>query len=87
MLTLYDVPVRSRLLLGTARYPSPAILAEAVRSSGTEVVTVSLRREAAGERAGQAFWSLVRELGVRVLPNTAGCHTVKEAVTTSVPLA
>ena len=83
MLTFYDVPVRSRLLLGTARYPSPAILAEAVRSSGTEVVTVSLRREAAGERAGQAFWSLVRELGVRVLPNTAGCHTVKEAVTTA----
>jgi thiazole synthase len=83
MLTLYDVPVRSRLLLGTARYPSPAILAEAVQASGTEVVTVSLRREAAGERAGQAFWSLVRALGVRVLPNTAGCHTVKEAVTTA----
>ena len=83
MFTLYDVQVRSRLLLGTARYPSPAILTEAVQASGTEVVTVSLRREAAGERAGQAFWSLVRELGVRVLPNTAGCHTVKEAVTTA----
>ena len=83
MLTLYDMPLRSRLLLGTARYPSPAILAEAVQASGTEVVTVSLRREAAGERAGQAFWSLVRELGVRVLPNTAGCHSVKEAVTTA----
>jgi thiazole synthase len=83
MFTLYDVPVRSRLLLGTARYPSPMILTEAVQASGTEVVTVSLRREAAGERAGQAFWSLVRELGVRVLPNTAGCHTVKEAVTTA----
>ena len=83
MFTLYDVPVRSRLLLGTARYPSPAILTEAVQASGTEVLTVSLRREAAGERAGQAFWSLVRELGVRVLPNTAGCHTVKEAVTTA----
>ncbi len=83
MLTLYDVPVRSRLLLGTARYPSPAVLTDAVRASGAEVVTVSLRREAAGERAGQAFWSIVRELGVRVLPNTAGCHTVKEAVTTA----
>jgi thiazole synthase len=83
MLTLYDVPVRSRLLLGTARYPSPAILTEAVKTSGAEVVTVSLRREAAGERAGQAFWSIVRDLGVRVLPNTAGCHTVKEAVTTA----
>ena len=83
MLSLYEVPVRSRLLLGTARFPSPAVLAEAVQASGAEVLTVSLRRESAGERAGQAFWSIVRELGARVLPNTAGCHTVKEAVTTA----
>ncbi len=52
-------------------------------ASRAEVVTVSLRRESGGERAGQAFWSLIRELGVRVLPNTAGCHSVKEAVTTA----
>ena len=78
----YQTEVRSRLMLGTARYPSPAVLADAVRAARVEIVTVSLRRESAGERAGQAFWSLVRELGVRVLPNTAGCHTVKEAVTT-----
>jgi thiazole synthase len=83
MLTLYDVTLGSRLLLGTARYPSPEVLIEAVRASGTQVVTVSLRREAAGERAGQGFWSIVRDLGVRVLPNTAGCHSVKEAVTTA----
>ncbi len=83
MLNLYEVPVRSRLLLGTARFPSPAVLAEAVQASGAQVLTVSLRRESAGERAGQAFWSIVRELGARVLPNTAGCHTVKEAVTTA----
>ena len=83
MLKLYEKTLRSRLMLGTARYPSPAVLAEAVRAARAEVVTVSLRRESAGERAGQAFWSLVRELGVRVLPNTAGCHAVKEAVTTA----
>ncbi|HVN45644.1 MAG TPA: thiazole synthase [Steroidobacteraceae bacterium] len=83
MLRLYQTEVRSRLMLGTARYPSPAVLAAAVRAAGAEVVTVSLRRESAGERAGQAFWSLIRELGVRVLPNTAGCHSVKEAVTTA----
>jgi len=46
-------------------------------------VTVSLRRESSGERAGQGFWSIIRDLGVRVLPNTAGCHSVKEAVTTA----
>ena len=83
MLELYGVPLSSRLMLGTARYPSPAVLAEAVRAAGVEIVTVSLRREAAGGRAGQAFWALIRELGVRVLPNTAGCRSVREAVTTA----
>jgi thiazole synthase len=82
-LELYDVVLRSRLLLGTARYPSPAILAEAVRASACEVVTVSLRREAGGARAGESFWSLVRDTGARVLPNTAGCRTAKEAIATA----
>jgi thiazole synthase len=80
---VYGVTLSSRLLLGTAQYPSPAILAEAVRRSGAEVVTVSLRRESGSERAGQAFWSLIRDLGVRVLPNTAGCHSAREAITTA----
>ncbi len=79
----YGVELRSRLMLGTAQYPSPAILAASVRASGAEVVTVSLRRESGGSRAGQDFWALIKELGVRILPNTAGCHTVKEAVTTA----
>lgn len=83
MLEVYGTPLRSRLLLGSARYPSPAVLSAAVRAARAEVVTVSLRREAGGERAGQAFWSLIRGLDVRVLPNTAGCHSVKEAVTTA----
>ena len=82
-LKLYDLELDSRLLLGTARYPSPLVLSEAVRASGACVVTVALRREAGGELAGQGFWSLIRTLGVRVLPNTAGCHSVKEAVTTA----
>ncbi|MGO9804695.1 MAG: thiazole synthase [Steroidobacteraceae bacterium] len=83
MLQLYGTELGSRLLLGTARYPSPAVLAEAVRAARVEVVTVSLRREAGAERSGQSFWSLIRSLGVRVLPNTAGCHSVKEAVSTA----
>src|SRR5215467_10509576 len=83
MLEVYGTQLASRLLLGTARYSSPAVLTEAIRAARAAVVTVSLRREAAGERAGQGFWSIIRGLGVRVLPNTAGCHTVKEAVTTA----
>jgi len=83
MTAFYGIELSNRLMLGTAQYPSPAILAEAVRAAGVEVVTVSLRRESAERRDGQAFWDLIRALGVKVLPNTAGCHTVKEAVTTA----
>lgn len=78
----YDIDLASPLMLGTAGYPSPAILAEAFRASRASVATVSLRREGAGG-AGQSFWQLIADLGVRVLPNTAGCHTVKEAITTA----
>ena len=80
---VYGVELRSRLFLGTAQYPSPAILARAVEAAAAEVVTVSLRRESGSARAGQGFWSIIQGLGVRVLPNTAGCHSVKEAVTTA----
>ena len=83
MWQVYDTALQSRLLLGTARYPSPSLLTAAVKASGAQVITASLRRESAGERAGQGFWSIIRDLGLRVLPNTAGCHSVKEAVTTA----
>ncbi|MDD9739410.1 thiazole synthase [Marinovum sp. SP66] len=79
---IYGETIASRLLLGTAQYPSPAVLQDAIRASGTGLVTVSLRRETA-DGAGEGFWRTLRETGVRILPNTAGCHTVKEAVTTA----
>jgi thiazole synthase len=83
MLTFYGQDVASRLLIGTALYPSPAVMQQAIKASGAAIVTVSLRREAAGGKAGDAFWSLIRDTGARVLPNTAGCRTVREAVTTA----
>lgn len=76
----YGVDVGSRLLLGTAQYPSPHILSEAVRASAAGIVTVSLRRESARQGSGQRFWDLISAVGVRVLPNTAGCRTAKEAI-------
>jgi thiazole synthase len=83
MLTLYGKNFTSRLLLGTAQYPSPEDLKHAVEASGAEIVTVSLRRESARARTGQGFWALIEELGCRVLANTAGCHTAKEAIATA----
>ncbi|MEM9578170.1 MAG: thiazole synthase [Pseudomonadota bacterium] len=85
---VYDVDIALPLLLGTAQYPSPAILQKAIRASGCEVVTVSLRRETAGGTdagtdTGTGFWDMLRDTGVRFLPNTAGCHSVQEAVTTA----
>jgi thiazole synthase len=83
MLNFYGKTFTSRLLIGTALYPSPAIMQNAIRASGSEIVTVSLRREAAGGKSGDVFWKLIRELNVTVLPNTAGCRSVREAVTTA----
>jgi len=83
MVTFYGKSFPSRLLIGSALYPSPAIMQAAIRASGSNIVTVSLRREAAGGKTGDAFWNLIRELDVSVLPNTAGCRSVREAVTTA----
>ena len=83
MRDFYGVTLANGLMLGTAQYPSPAILADAFKRSAASVATVSLRRESGKDRAGQDFWQLIRDLDVHVLPNTAGCHSVKEAVTTA----
>lgn len=83
MLEFYGERFTSRLILGSALYPSPEVFQQSVRAAGAEIVTVSLRREGAKERTGERFWGLVRELGVKVLPNTAGCRTAKEAITTA----
>jgi thiazole synthase len=83
-LSVYGEPLASRLLLGTALYPSPEVMRRAVEAAAPAVLTVSLRRESSRNAgAGQRFWELVKGLGVRLLPNTAGCHTPREAITTA----
>ena len=80
---LAGVDLPSRLLLGTARYPSPETLRDSVSRSAAGVITVSLRRETANGADGGRFWAFLRGLPVRILPNTAGCRTAREAVTTA----
>ncbi len=83
-LVLYGQTFQSRLLLGTARYPSPAVLEAAVRRAQPAMVTASLRRQGSNAaETGSSFWELLRQLNVPVLPNTAGCHSVQEAITTA----
>jgi thiazole synthase len=83
MVEFYGERFASRLILGSALYPSPESFRRSAQASGAEIVTVSLRREGARDKAGQHFWDLVRSLNVKVLPNTAGCRTAKEAITTA----
>ena len=84
-LVLYGRTFPSRLLLGTARYPSPAVLEAAVRRARPAMLTASLRRETAqaGSVGSNGFWNLLRRLDVPVLPNTAGCHGVQEVIATA----
>ena len=78
-----DVSLGSRFLLGTAGYPSPQVLADAIAASGAQIVTVGLKRQlaAAGDNS---FVEIIRAAmathGARLLPNTAGCTTAREAV-------
>ncbi len=83
MWSLADKQFNSRFLIGSALYPSPKIMLDAIRASGSELVTVSLRRQNPAEKSGGEFWKLIQSLNLSVLPNTAGCHSVKEAVTTA----
>ncbi len=83
-LVLYGQAFHSRLLLGTARYPSPSVLEAAVRRAQPAMLTASLRRQgAAPGESDNGFWELLRQLDVPVLPNTAGCHSVQEVITTA----
>lgn len=77
------VELESRLFLGTALYPSPQSMVESIIASGAQVVTVSLRRQSPDGSGGSDFWNIIKSLNVRVLPNTAGCRTAKEAVKTA----
>src|SRR5271163_4420771 len=79
-LSLYGQTFPSRILLGTARYESPTLLVEAINAALPALVTVALRRQA---RGGQSFLENLRTTNRPLLPNTAGCYTVKEALNTA----
>jgi thiazole synthase len=81
--TVYGETLSSRLMIGTAGYPSPAVLRDAIAASGAGVVTVGLRRTLAAAGDNGFLAELLKDLrarGVQLLPNTAGCRTAREAV-------
>jgi thiazole synthase len=84
-LTIAGRRMRSRLLLGTGGFPSLELLAEAIAVSDCELVTVALRRidTSAARADGSSLLDVLADAGVQVLPNTAGCHTARDAVITA----
>jgi thiazole synthase len=80
-LTIAGQPLSSRLLMGTGGMASPESLREALQESGTAMATVAVRRIDPTTR--HSLVELLGELGVRILPNTAGCFTASEAVLTA----
>lgn len=79
--TLAGQTLRSRFFLGTAAYPSPLILQQAIAAAGSELVTVSLRRQLQPGNLPSDFYRIIQHSGARLLPNTAGCRTAREAIT------
>ena len=80
---LANTTLSSRLLLGTAQYPSLDILKSSIINSGTNVVTVSLRRQIATDINTNDFWQQIKTLDCHWLPNTAGCRNAQDAITTA----
>lgn len=70
----------SRLLLGTACYPSLDVMERSVRASGTEVITLSIKRQSPEVSGGESFWQAIKNLGCHLLPNTAGCRDAQTAI-------
>ncbi len=73
----------SRLILGSSRYPNPQVMMEALEASQTEVVTVAIRRVDLSANSEENVLTLLREKNYKLLPNTAGCYTAKDAVLTA----
>lgn len=84
-LSIYGQQLNSRLLIGSALYPSPEVMQQAILASGSQVVTLSLKRQNPLAQSGEKFWHYIVESVEKnhgfLLPNTAGCQSAKEAIT------
>lgn len=77
------VTLASRLILGTGGIPSLELLGDVIHASGATMCTVSMRRVPTGDGAAGSVLDVLSATGVRILPNTAGCRTAREALTTA----
>ena len=82
-LVIADRTFRSRLIVGTGKYPSHAVMAAAHAASGTEMVTVAVRRVNLSDRGRESLLDHIDPSRIFILPNTAGCYTAEEAIRTA----
>ncbi|MGA8533162.1 MAG: thiazole synthase [Candidatus Tumulicola sp.] len=82
-LVLGKYELTSRLIVGTGKYPSMDVMRAAHAASGTDMVTVAIRRIALDDPSGKTLLDYVDRTRVLILPNTAGCYTAKDAVLTA----
>ena len=78
-----DLVLHSRVLLGTAQYPDISTMLACIEASGTQMVTLSLRRVPVHTQGSENLYSLLTKKNIHLLPNTSGCFTAKEAVLTA----
>jgi thiazole synthase len=74
---------RSRLIVGTGKYPSHAVMRQVHEVSGTDMVTVAVRRVNISDRSRESLLDYIDEKRIFLLPNTAGCYTADEAIRTA----
>jgi len=75
--------LRSRLIVGTGKYPSHAIMAQAHEASGADMVTVAVRRVNISDRSKESLLDYIDTHRMFILPNTAGCYTADDAIRTA----
>ena len=78
-----DLTLRSRVLLGTSRYPNQQTMLDCLKVSGTEMVTISLRRIPTSTQGSENLYQQLDARNFNLLPNTAGCFTAREAIFTA----
>lgn len=83
MLTVADTSFDSHLIMGTGGASSMNMLEQALVASGTQLTTVAMRRFRAQQGTQETVFDLLRRLDIAPLPNTAGCRTAQDAVTTA----
>ena len=83
MLRIGPVELKSRLILGTGKYPSPEVMVRCHEASGTDMVTVAVRRVDLEDKTKASFLNWIDRSKIKLLPNTAGCYSADDAIRTA----